>query len=100
MPVNAPPVKAVPVKPAPVKAAAKDGPWRIQLGAFGDEGNAKKLWSSLEAKVSSLAGFQPYLTATGRITRLQAGPFPSRAAAESMCSKVKATGQACIPVPR
>jgi uncharacterized protein len=99
-PVNAGQAKVAPVKAAPVNVAAKDGPWRVQLGAFGDEGNAKKLWRSLETKVSSLASFQPYFNAAGSITRLQAGPFPSRAAAENMCSKVKAAGQACIPVPR
>lgn len=87
-----------PVKPAPVKAV--DGAWRIQLGAFGEEANAKKLWTSLEGSIAELASLQPYLKASGNVTRLQAGPFASKAAAEAMCSKVKATGQACLSVPR
>ena len=99
------PVKIAPIKPAPVKAAlvkvaAIDGAWRIQLGAFGEEANAQKLWNSLEAKIGSLATLQPYLKAAGNVTRLQAGPFATRNAADAMCSKVKATGQACISVPR
>ncbi len=91
-------VKAAPVKAAPVKPAKVDGSWRIQLGAFGNEGNAKKLWTTLEMKIADLAGLQPYLKAAGNITRLQAGPFSTRSAADAMCSKVKATGQACISV--
>jgi uncharacterized protein len=80
-------------KPVPV---ATSGNWRIQLGAFGDENNAKKLWTSLEGKIGDLAGLTPYLKAAGNVTRLQAGPFATRSSAEAMCSKVKATGQACL----
>ena len=94
------PVKTVTAKPVPTKAAATDGAWRIQLGAFGQEANAQKLWLSLERKIGDLAGLQPYLIASGRVTRLQAGPFATRGSAELMCSKVKATGQACLAVAR
>ena len=99
-PVKIAPIKPAPVKAAPVKVAAIGGAWRIQLGAFGEEANAQKLWNSLEAKIGSLATLQPYLKAAGNVTRLQAGPFATRNAADAMCSKVKATGQACISVPR
>jgi uncharacterized protein len=94
------PAKPVPAKPAPVKPAATDGAWRIQLGAFGEEANAEKLWTSLEGKITNLGVLQTYLKTTGNITRLQAGPFASRAAADAMCAKVKAAGQACFAVPR
>lgn len=99
-PVKIAPIKPAPVKAAPVKVAAIGGAWRIQLGAFGEEANAQKLWNSLEAKIGGLATLQPYLKAAGSVTRLQAGPFATRNAADAMCSKVKATGQACISVPR
>ncbi len=79
--------------------APVDVPWRIQLGAFANEANAKKLWNTLEGKLSSLSALQPYLKASGAITRLQAGPFASKSAADAMCSKVKASGQACLAVP-
>lgn len=94
------PAKPVPAKPAPAKPAATDGAWRIQLGAFGEEANAKKLWTSLQTKVADLTAFQPYLKTSGNLTRLQAGPFASRAAADAICVKVKAAGQACFAVPR
>ena len=99
-PVKIAPIKPAPVKAAPVKVAAIGGAWRIQLGAFGEEANAQKLWNLLEAKIGGLATLQPYLKAAGSVTRLQAGPFATRNAADAMCSKVKATGQACISVPR
>ncbi len=95
--------------PAPVRqsvrtaantSAVKDSGWRIQLGAFGDENNARKLWTSMESRVDALASLQPYLKATGKLTRLQAGPFVSRSAAEAACSKVRAAGQTCITVDK
>lgn len=95
------PVKLVTTKPAASNATAPaDGPWRIQLGAFGNEANAKKLWEALEGKVAGLGELQPYLQAGVATTRLQAGPFVSKSAADAMCSKVKAAGQACFAVPR
>ncbi len=106
MPEDNPPAKVVvapkpsvrPATPRP-PAPAANGKWRIQLGAFGTEANATKLWNSLEAKVSDLGNVTPYLVAAGKVTRLQAGPFASRGSADSMCVKVKATGQGCLVVP-
>jgi TPR repeat protein len=104
MPGETPVYKPAPTpvtKPDPVALAtptpvAGQGNWRIQLGAFGNEANAQKLWNSLESKIDDLASLTPYLKAAGSVTRLQAGPFATRASAEAMCSKVKMTGQACI----
>lgn len=87
-----------PKTPAPAPVASGSG-WRIQLGAFGNEANAKNLWNSLEGKVSELGALTPYLRAAGKVTRLQAGPFSSRNSAEAMCVKVRASNQACIVVP-
>jgi uncharacterized protein len=98
-PVARPAAKPV-AKPAAVRTAAApaaaSGNYRIQLGAFSNEGNAKSLWNSLERKVGDLAALTPYLKAAGSVTRLQAGPFSTRASAEAMCGKVKAAGQACL----
>ncbi|QJB68369.1 SPOR domain-containing protein [Parasphingorhabdus halotolerans] len=92
---NPPPATVVAAAAAPVQAVA-DGKWRVQLGAFSDENKAKNLWGNLESRVTALANTQPYLVKAGGITRLQAGPFATRAQAETMCSNVKATGNACI----
>jgi uncharacterized protein len=98
-----PPV-AAPTRPAPSaprpSVASANGNWRIQLGAFGNEDNARGLWTSLERRIGDLSSLQPYLKSAGSVTRLQAGPFATKGAAEAMCAKVKAAGQACLAVSK
>ena len=103
-------VQAAEARPAPIKPAAAPAPatpkvagaspptgsWRIQLGAFAQKGSAEALYRKL-ASNSALAGRQPYYVAVGAVTRLQAGPFASRSAAQAACTALK---QACFPVPR
>ncbi|MBY8821113.1 SPOR domain-containing protein [Sphingomonas colocasiae] len=92
---------ATPAAPKPmatVATPARSGPWRIQLGAFSEPGRAKALWSSLERNVSGLGGLQPFMVKAGAITKLQAGPFQTKAQAESQCAAVKRSGQACLAV--
>lgn len=86
-------------QPAPKPAVAASGAWRVQFGAFRDEGNAKRLWESLQPRVAALAPLQPFLVKAGALTRLQAGPLASPAAAAQLCAEVraKAAGQACVP---
>jgi len=81
-------------------AVAASGDWRVQLGAFSDEGRARNLWSGLERQNASLTGLQPYLVKAGAITKLQAGPFASQAAAKQACDAVTRSGQACFAVKR
>jgi len=94
------PVASPPVTVAPVSSAAPvssgNGNWRIQLGAFGQVDRAKQLWNSLESRVSSLSGLQPYLVNAGSVTRLQAGNFDTRGQADRACASVKAAGNGCI----
>ena len=81
-------------KPAAVTPAGPaTGSWRIQLGAFSQRSSAEGLFRKLAAK---LPGRQAYYIAAGSVTRLQAGPFESKAAAAAAC---RAVGQACFPVP-
>jgi cell division septation protein DedD len=94
-PVTAPPAVRT-ASPDPKTPAAANGNWRIQLGAFSNEANARNLWNSLEAKIADLSGLTPYMKPAGSVTRLQAGPFASRTAAEAMCGKLRAKGQACV----
>lgn len=94
-PAAAPPVERPAPVPAPVQTIS-DGKWRIQLGAFGDKDKAKALWNILEKRVSDLNGLQPYLVTAGSFTRLQAGPFATKAQASKICSTVKASGNDCI----
>jgi cell division septation protein DedD len=85
-------------KPASVAKASKPvdpkGAWRIQLGAFSQRGSAAALYSKVSGK-SALAGRHAYYIPVGSITRLQVGPFESKASASSAC---KAVGVPCFPV--
>jgi cell division septation protein DedD len=98
---------SVQVAEAPSKPAAKPAPkpvvqparpatgsWRIQLGAFSQRSSAEAMFRKLSGK-GALAGRQAYYIPVGAITRLQVGPFESKAAAAAACSAV---GQACFPV--
>lgn len=84
------PPKAVP-KPVLAAAPAAGGRWRVQLGAFRDEGNARSLW----AKVGARVGGSPAYVKSGSVTRLQATGFGSKAAASSACAKA---GTSCVVV--
>lgn len=81
--------------PAPAPSAAATGNWRIQLGAFSQKGSAEELYRKLSGK-AALSGRRAFYIPVGAITRLQVGPFESRAAAEAAC---RAAGVPCFPVP-
>lgn len=93
-----PPPPATPArKAAAMPAAAADGGWRIQLGAFSQRGSAEALFRKLSG--GALAGRTAYYVPAGTVTRLQAGPFPNKAAATSACAVLSRSGQPCFPVP-
>ncbi len=100
-PVSRPAAAPVPVPPpSPARTAVNmsansTGPWRIQLGAFGVAGNADRLWDSLAAN-PALAGTNKALVPSGRVMRLQAVGYPSRAAALAACDALKRGGQPCL----
>jgi len=86
-----PPRRSAPAA-APVPSFAGNGRWRIQLGAFRDDANARSLWRSLEGR---LTGLQPFYVKTGGVTRLQVGPLASSGAAARACSAARVS---CVPV--
>jgi hypothetical protein len=90
------PAAAKPMERSP-SAVATSGAWRIQLGAFSQRSSAEALFRKL-AGSSPLAGHQMVLVPAGSVTRLQVGPFESKAAASSACASLSAKGQACFPV--
>ena len=96
-PAPAKPAPAAPEKekPAPVAAAAAaSGAWRIQLGAFGKRGAAEALYQRVNGK-AVLTGRRAFYIPVGAMTRLQIGPFESRAAAQAACNALKP--QPCFP---
>lgn len=96
-PKPAAPVARPASAPAAIPAPAGGSGWRIQLGAFGEDGRARALWTSLTGKVRGLSAYQPYLVKSGTVTRLQAGPLGSSAEAARLCGTIKAAGSDCIP---
>ncbi len=92
---KAPPVATPKDKPTPTVAAPPaSGAWRIQLGAFAQRGSAQALYQRVAGK-SALAGRRAFYVPAGKVTRLQIGPFESRAAALAACNALKP--QACFP---
>ncbi|WP_137862230.1 MULTISPECIES: SPOR domain-containing protein [unclassified Sphingomonas] len=86
--------------PAPVKVAAtapppaapiRDGGWRLQLGAFGDPANARRLWSQVGGR---FPGRQVAYVKAGTLTKVLVGPFASRGEAAGACRGVSP----CVPV--
>ncbi|WP_338467692.1 SPOR domain-containing protein [Novosphingobium sp. ZN18A2] len=88
---------AQPARPA--SRPDRDGPWRIQLGAFGNAGNADALWREVSGR-AEMAGLSRFDVPAGRITRLQAGGFASEAEAARACGRLKAAGLACLAIKR
>lgn len=76
---------------APAAAPVRGGPWRVQLGAFGDPGNARRLWAQVNGR---FPGRQVYYVPAGRLTKVLVGPFATRAEAAGACGGLSP----CVPV--
>jgi len=88
------PPALVPKKVGPSSPAVlASGAWRIQLGAFGQRATAEALFAKVRGKVGAR---QAYYVASGKVVRLQVGPYASRAAATAACAALG--GQACFAV--
>ncbi|WP_246263247.1 SPOR domain-containing protein [Parasphingopyxis algicola] len=102
-PAQQPPVVATQspsAQPSSAAPAARSGDWRIQLGSFRERPRAENLWRQVSGRASSLANLQPYLVRAGPYTRLQAGPFRTRAEAQQACAAATRAGSECITVRR
>lgn len=84
--VVAPPVPRATTRPEPAR-----GGWKLQLGAFGDAGNARRLGGSVAGR---FPGRSVDYVKAGSLTRVMVGPFASRAAAQAACGSLKP----CVPV--
>lgn len=67
------------------------GRWRLQLGAFGDPANARKLWSQLGGR---FPGRSVAYVKSGSLTKVMVGPYASRGDAAGACRGVSP----CVPV--
>jgi DedD protein len=76
---------------APEAAPAKAGEFVILIGAFANEENVRNLRAKLAEK-NIRTYVEPLDTPGGRKTRVRAGPFPSREAADKALEKMKQVG--------
>lgn len=103
-PAAAPPPAPKPAvaKPAVVTPAPAAGKYAVQLGAFSSEAKATETWAAAKAKFpKELGSLQSNVarskTAAGQLYRLQA-TVADEARARSLCTTLKARGQACVVV--
>jgi DedD protein len=75
----------------PEAAPAKAGEFVILIGAFANEENVRNLRAKLAEK-NIRTYVEPLDTPGGRKTRVRAGPFPSREAADKALEKMKQVG--------
>lgn len=81
--------------------APKKQVYFLQLGAFSSVDRAQAGWQEFSAKYEKELeklgpDIQPVKTGTKTMYRLRAGPISLKARADSLCGKLKATGQACL----
>jgi DedD protein len=73
------------------KPAAKNGEYLVLIGAFSNEANVKSLKAKLgEEGIKTFS--EPLDTPQGKKTRVRAGPFASREAADKALEKMKRIG--------
>ena len=76
---------------AETKPAAKGGEYLVLIGAFSNEANVKSLKAKLsEEGIKTFS--EPLDTPQGKKTRVRAGPFASREAADKALEKMKRIG--------
>ena len=103
----APPVQSAAVAHLPQNtAAATEGDYLIQLGAFSDRAKAMAVWQRIQVKFpGAVARLQPDVITLDRgskgvLYRLQAGKLDSHDSAAALCKTLTAKGQPCIVVHR
>jgi DedD protein len=100
-PVPAAPAATPDVKPAAkpeVPAPVPKGAFAVQLGSFGDKGNADRLVRDMTAKGFN-AFVAPIKSDNRMLYRVRVGPARDRASAEALAAQLKRMGQTGSIVP-
>jgi cell division protein FtsN len=104
------PAVAPPPRPAPVPAVSQPAPpppprptpaatggWKVQIGAYGSQAAAQKVWGDV-SKNAAARGKSPDYIPVGALTRLRVGPFSGKADASQTCQSLQKAGFGCFPV--
>ncbi len=85
-------------EPPPSESASTTGMWAVQLGSFGNQGNAERLAADLRKQ-----GFAAFLsqrsTGSAQLHRVRIGPQKDRKSAEAMAARLRKAGHDCQVVP-
>ena len=90
-------IASVPKAELSPAASPTDKSWLVQIGAYGSEAAARKVWSDV-SKAAAAQGKSPVYIAVGSLTRLRAGPFAGKAEANQACQSLQKSGFNCFPV--
>lgn len=96
------PAAPKPVAPAPKPAAAPPVPslgggWKVQIGAYGSQAAAQKVWEDV-SKNGAVQGKSPDYIPVGALTRLRIGPFGGKSEANAACQALQTAKFNCFPV--
>ena len=99
--VEEPPAPSKPAKTDPV-VQPSSGQYVVQLASLRRESAVQAEWGKLQKKLPKLLGSAMMLMEKAEISgagvhyRLQTGPFPTKAAADRLCQKLKVSGRDCL----
>lgn len=100
------PTQSTPDPSESVSTSAADGNYAVQLAALREQSGAEAAWQRLQQQYPDLLGDLDLLLQSAEIEgrgtfwRVRTGPFADKAAADALCSKLKAKGQDCLSVTR
>lgn len=82
-------------------APARPGPYVVQIAAFTNPASARAVWARAVGRSGMLAGYAPTsatvsLGRSSKLHRLSAGGFETRADANALCERLKASGSTCF----
>ena len=98
--------QAAKTQTAAAPATQSAGDFAVQLVSLKDSGAAQKEWNRLQGVLPQLLGDKSLLlqsadvAGVGKVYRLRAGPFVTRAKAAQVCAQLKSKQQDCLVVNR
>ena len=89
----------------PSANAPAEGRYAVQIAAFQSEQAARTAWSRYQQRFPEVLSGQRLLLQNAEVDgqtywRVRTGPFADRSAAQSVCDRLKARDQSCLPVTR
>ena len=93
-------------EPADQPSSAPDeGRFAVQIAAFRSEQAARNAWSTYQQRFPEILSGQRLLLQNAEVNgqmywRVRTGPFADRASAQTVCDRLEARDQSCLPVTR